>query len=130
MHCIERIGRVARSKRQRRSAHAKRAPVIGNIIAARELHWHCSPCIPVRFSRLRFGDQHSFDAICLIERCKRLAHVSRAVETDRIQHRQLPFELGFQELARNRKAMFGVRNQRLRAAQPRIVEAADRSRQD
>ena len=104
--------------------------MLGHAIAPRKLHRHARPCIPVRFGGLRFGNQHALDAIGAIEQRERLAHGIRTLQPEGIEHGQLPFELGFEQLARDRKPMLGMRKQRLRSAKACIVQAADRSRQD
>ncbi len=79
---------------------------------------------------MRFGDQRNVDAIGAIEQCERLAYGTAAFEAERIEHGQLAFELRFENFARDREAVLGHREQRLRSAKPCIVQAADRSRQD
>jgi len=59
-----------------------------------------------------------------------LAHSTRAAKPKRIEDGQLTFDLGFEELPRDREAMLSVWQQRLSSSELGIVHAVDRSGQD
>lgn len=71
--------------------------MIGHVIAARERHRHVCPGIPVRFRRLRLGHEYAIDAIGMIEEDERIAYSTSAWQTERIEHRQLSFDLCFEQ---------------------------------